>query len=220
MPQLQITFNFLRQLAQNNNKAWFDAHRKDYDAAKLQFEALLEDLVMNFGPVEDLIGMSPKDFTFRINRDVRFSNDKSPYKTNMAASLGRGGKKSRRLSYYLHLQPGESFIGGGIYMPEGDQLKIIRKQMDEDPREFKKMISNKDFVKTFGGLGGDKLKTAPKGYAPDHPEIELLKHKQFLVVHLLKESDVTSAKFVQHMVSVCKAMKPFNEYFNRLLGLG
>jgi uncharacterized protein (TIGR02453 family) len=219
MPQLQVTFNFLRQLAQNNNKAWFDAHRADYAAAKLQFEALLEDLIMNFGPVEDLLGMSPKDFTFRINRDVRFSNDKSPYKTNMAASLGRGGKKSRHLSYYLHVQPGESFIGGGIYMPEGDQLKVIRKQIDEDPREFKKIIANKDFVKYFGGLSGDKLKTAPKGYAPDHPEIELLRHKQFLAVHPLKESDVTSTKFVPHMVSVCKAMKPFNEYLSQLLGL-
>ena len=220
MPQLQVTFNFLRQLAQNNNKAWFDAHRADYAAAKLQFEALLEDLVMNFGPVEDLLGMLPKDMTFRINRDVRFSNDKSPYKTNMAAALGRGGKKSRRISYYLHVQPGESFIGGGIYMPEGDQLKLIRKQIDEDPREFKKIIGNKDFVKYFGGLSGDQLKAAPKGYPPDHPEIELLKHKQFLALHRLKESDVTSAKFVLHMVSVCKAMKPFNEYLNGLLGLG
>jgi uncharacterized protein (TIGR02453 family) len=217
MPHLQVTFNFLRQLAQNNNKAWFDAHRADYAAAKLQFEALLEDLIMNFGPVEDLLGMSPKDFTFRINRDVRFSNDKSPYKTNMAASLGRGGKKSHRLSYYLHLQPGESFIGGGIYMPEGDQLKLIRKQIDEDPRELKKIITNKDFVKYFGGLNGEKLKTAPKGYPPDHAEIALLKHKQFLAIHRLKESDVTSAKFVPHMVSVCRAMKPFNEYLSQFL---
>ena len=219
MPHLQVTLKFLDQLAKNNNKVWFDAHRKGYDAAKLQFEVLLEDLIMNFGPIEDLVGMSPKNFTFRINRDVRFSNDKSPYKNNMAAALGQGGKKSRRLSYYLHLQPGESFIAGGIYMPEGDQLKLIRKQIDEDPRELKKIISNKDFVKTFGDLNGEKLKTAPKGFAPDHPDIELLKHKQFLALHPLKESDVTSAKFVAHIVTVCKAMKPFNEYFNRALGL-
>ncbi|NJM41621.1 MAG: DUF2461 domain-containing protein [Anaerolineae bacterium] len=149
MPQLQVTLNFLRQLAKNNNKAWFDAHRKDYDAAKVQFEALLEDLIMNFSPIEDLFGMSPKDFTFRINRDVRFSTDKSPYKLSMSAALGQGGRKSRRLSYYLHLQPGECFLGGGIYMPEGDQLKLIRKQLADDAREFKKIIAGKDFVKSL-----------------------------------------------------------------------
>jgi uncharacterized protein (TIGR02453 family) len=219
MPQLQITLNFLRQLAKNNNKAWFDAHRKDYDTAKLQFEALLEDLIMNFGPIEDLFGMSPKDFTFRINRDVRFSADKSPYKLSMSAALGQGGRKSHRLSYYVHLQPGECFLGGGIYMPEGDQLKLIRKQLAEDAREFKKVIAGKDFVKAFGGLSGEKLKTAPKGYPPDHPEIELLKHKQFLAIHNVSERDVTSAQFVPHVIGVFKAMKPFNEYFNRVLGL-
>ena len=219
MPQLKITLGFLRQLAQNNNRDWFTAHRADYDAAKLQFEALLEDFIMSFSPVENLMGMSPKDFMFRINRDVRFSSDKSPYKISMSASLGQGGKKSRRLSYYLQIQPDDCFMGGGLYMPEGEQLKLIRKQIDEDPRALKKIIADKDFVKYFGGLSGDKLKTAPKGYAPDHPEIELLKHKQFLAIRNVKESDVTSPKFVQNTISAFKAMKPFNEYLSGLLGL-
>jgi uncharacterized protein (TIGR02453 family) len=219
MPQLQVTLDFLRKLAKHNNKTWFDAHRADYEQAKAHFEALLEDLVMRFDPIESLHGMTPRDFMYRINRDVRFSADKSPYKTNFAAVLGRAGRKSMRSAYYLHVQPGESFLGGGVYMPTPEQLKTIRTAIASNPSELQKISAAKDFVKYFGAMAGDKLKTAPKGFAPDHVAAELLKHKQFLVMHAVSEADVTAAGFAKHVIAVFKAMQPFNEYFNRVLGL-
>lgn len=218
MPELQISLDFLRELATNNNKAWFDAHRREYEQAKHHFDALLVELIRNFEPIEDLHGMAPKDFTFRINRDVRFSADKSPYKVNMAAALGQGGKKGRRMPYYIHLQPGDCFLGGGLYMPDADQLRMIRAQIDHNASELAQIINAPDFVEQFGGLHGEQLKSAPKGYPPDHSAIALLKHKQFLAVRSLSERDVTAPDLVPQVIAAFKAMKPFNEYFNRVLG--
>jgi uncharacterized protein (TIGR02453 family) len=219
MPQLHLVLDFLRQLKVHNDKTWFEAHRADYELARTHFEAFVEDVIMNFSPIEDVRGLSPKDCTFRIYRDVRFSNDKSPYKTNMAAVVGRGGRKSTRLPYYIHIDPEGSFLGGGVYMPTPEQLKRIRHQIDDDARELKKITGNKDFVKQFGGLTGERVKTAPKGYAADHPDIDLLRYKQFLAAHNLSEDDVLSPRLVSHVITVFKTLKPFNEYFNHLLGL-
>jgi uncharacterized protein (TIGR02453 family) len=218
MTELQITLDFLRRLALNNNKAWFDANRREYEQAQMNFNAFLSEIIRDFEPVESLHGMTPKDFTFRINRDVRFSADKSPYKTNMGAALRQGGKNGRRMPYYIHLQPGDCFLGGGLYMPDSEQLKRIREQLAHNAREFEQILAAPDFVEQFGGLRGEKLKSAPKGYPAEHPAIDLLRHKQFLVMRSLSEREVTASDFAPQVIAAFKVMKPFNEYLNRVLG--
>jgi uncharacterized protein (TIGR02453 family) len=154
----------------------------------------------------------------RIYRDIRFSKDKSPYKTNMSATIAPGGKKSSSLGYHLHLQPHEeSLIAGGLYMPTPEQLAKFRKAIDQDATPFKAIIKDKDFKKYFGTLDGEKVKTAPQGYSSEHPEIELLRFKQVVVVHRTSDETVLSPAFGGHTIKVFKAMKPFLDYLNRIV---
>lgn len=214
MPQMQLVLDFLKQLKQNNHREWFNEHKADYEAAKLNFETFIEDVIMNFSPVEDLMGLEPKECTFRIYKDVRFSRDKSPYKVNFACVFGRGGRKHAHFPYYLHVQPGgESFIAGGVYMPEAPQLKRIRQAIDDDPRPLKSVLADKRFTKVFGEMGGEKLKTTPKGYPADHPDLALLQHKQFIASHNYTDAEVASPKFVKLFIDHCAAMKPFLTYW-------
>jgi uncharacterized protein (TIGR02453 family) len=217
---LQTALTFLEDLKFNNNREWFHANRKRYDESRAAFEALVADVMGRFAPIEDLGKTAAKDCIFRINRDVRFSKDKSPYKTNLGALIGNGGRKSTGRSYYINLEPGESFIAGGVYDPQPETLKQIRAAIAEKPDKLRKIITNKDFVKFFGDLRGDSLKTAPKGYASDHPAIDLLKHKQFLALHLLNDDDVLKDDFAAHVIDVCKVLKPFEGYFVGLRGGG
>ena len=217
MPQMQLVLDFLSKLRQNNNREWFNEHKTDYDAAKLHFETFIEDVIMNFAPVEDLFGLEPKDCTFRIYKDVRFSKDKSPYKINFACVFGRGGRKHAHFPFYLHIQPGDSFMGGGVYMPEPAQIKLIRQTIDEDPRALKGILADKRFKKTFGEMSGEKLKTTPKGYAVDHPDLALLQHKQFLITRNFTDAEVASPKFVKQFIDTCAAGKPFMDYWRQLL---
>ena len=149
-PQLDITMKFLRQLAQNNNTAWFHAHRDAYEAARAQFELLVEELILKFNRYEDLGGIQPRDCMFRINRDVRFSADKSPYKIAMAAVLARGGRNSPRAGYYVHLEPDKSAMGGGIYMPDAARLLKIRQAIAADAESLRRILKKTAFKKTFG----------------------------------------------------------------------
>ena len=173
---LQPTLDFLLALQKHNNKPWFDAHRDAYQEAKQRFEEFVDAFIDEFRSIEDFADLSAKDCLFRINRDVRFSKDKSPYKPNMGASIALGGKHSIRAPYYIHLEPPDkSFLAGGVYMPTPDQLAAIRQAIDRDPEKLKAAITSRPFKKYFGTLSGEKLKTPPRGYASDHPEIELLK---------------------------------------------
>lgn len=217
---LQTALSFLEDLKFNNNREWFNANRKRYDESRAAFEALVADVIGQFASIEDLGKTAVKDCIFRINRDVRFSKDKSPYKSNLGALIGNGGRKSAGRSYYINLEPGESFIAGGVYDPQPETLKQIRTAIAEKPETLRKIIAKKDFVKFFGDLRGDSLKTAPKGYASDHPAIDLLKRKQFLAMHLLNDADALKDDFAAHIVEVCKALKPFEGYFVGLRGGG
>ncbi len=214
---LQQALTFLEELRFNNRRDWFDANRKRYDAARAAAEALVTDVLSQFEPVEDVGSTNAKDCFFRINRDVRFSKDKSPYKTNFGIVFGKGGRKATGRSYYLNLEPGGTFIAAGIYDPSPEQLKHIRAVIAEDPAKLRKIVNARDFQQYFGGLKGDTLKTAPKGYAADHPAIDLLKHKQFLAVHDVTDADVLADDFAGHVVAVCKALKPLETYFETLL---
>lgn len=219
MPQsLQVTLDFLQDLRFNNSRTWFEENRARYEQARRSVESLIEDIIRKFAPVEDLGKLTPKECMFRINRDVRFSKDKSPYKTAMGIVIGKGGRKSTERSYYLHIEPNDSaFIAAGVYDPSPEQLKAIRQAIAEKPQPLQKIIKAPDFIGFFGALQGEKLKTAPKGFAADHPAIELLKHKQFIATHPLTDADLLKDDFATYFVQVCTALKPLESYFQSII---
>lgn len=211
------TLTFLKKLQQNNNKEWFDAHRDVYEIAKANFKEFVQELIVGLAKFDPAVKhLEAKNCVFRINRDVRFSKDKSPYKNNMGASISPGGKKSFTAGYYFHLQPGASFLAGGMWQPEPVYLNAIRQEIDYNPEEFAKILKAKSFKDYFGGLSEeDKLKTVPKGYDKAHPQIELLKHKSFIVVHDLKDKEVLGKDFQKHCLNVFKALYPMDLFLRR-----
>lgn len=212
--QLEKILHFLEGLKNNNHKEWMDQHRSEYHECKGIFEELVNFLIMEIQQFDpSVVGVTPKQSIFRLNRDIRFSKDKSPYKTNFGAFISEDGKKSFKPGYYLHMQPGnESFLAGGIYMPPGDILKKIRQEVDYNPTELKKIVSETSFKETFGEIQGEKLKTAPQGYSTDHPNIEFLKLKSYIVMHKLSDRQIKTPDFPQKVVEVFKVLRPFNEY--------
>jgi uncharacterized protein (TIGR02453 family) len=211
------TLDFLLKLSKNNSKEWFDKNRPTYELAKANFKNFVDEVLVatvKFDPA--IQQLEAKNCIFRINRDVRFSKNKAPYKNNMGASISPGGKKSSAAGYYIQLQPGNSFIAGGMWLPEAPLIQAIRQEIDYNAAEFKKIITAKEFKKQFGALSEeDKLKTVPKGYDKTHPEIELLKHKSYIVVHSLTDSEVTANDFVKQCSAVMKAMHPMNLFLRR-----
>lgn len=212
---LETVLEFLKGLQKNNNKAWFEQHRAAYEAAKGAFEEFVDELILGLGQMEDLRGVTAKDSVMRIYRDVRFSKDKSPYKTAMSASIGPGGKKSRQLKYFLHIEPHDaSMIAGGLHMPESAQINQFRAVIARDARKFKQIVSAQDFKHFFGAVEGEKLKTAPQGFAREHAEIELLRLKEVVAIHRIPDRDVLSPRFREHTLKAFAAMKPFLDYLN------
>lgn len=215
---LKPVLGFLDELAQNNNKAWFDANRARYDEARGLFEEFVQLLIAEIDRFDTLGAVSARDCIFRINRDVRFSKDKSPYKTNMGALIGPGGRKSGRQSYYIHIAPhNQSFIGGGLHMPTPEQLTKFRQAIDRDARPFKKIVNAREFVQRFGALDGDKLTTAPKGYARDHPDIEYLKLKEIVAGQRISDKDLLSPGILTELGKATKTLKPFLRYLDSVL---
>ena len=214
---LKPTLEFLKALKRHNNRDWFESHRPQYQAARSDFEAFVTALIQELAPVEGLGGLSAKDCIFRLNRDLRFSKDKSPYKTHMSAYIAPGGRKSRRLGYYVHVSPGDqSMIAGGMHEPEPQQLARWRLAMDRDPGPFKRIIHEKTFRRYFGEVSGEKLKTAPKGYPRDHPQLELLRLKQVTAMRPIPDKDLLGRSLVQETLRTFRAMKPFLRYLENL----
>jgi len=215
------TIKFLKELKKNNHKEWFDANRKTYDAVKEDFAGLISSIIAKHGAKdEEIASLTPKDCMFRINRDVRFSKDKSPYKTNMGASINRGGKKSVFAGYYFHLEPGESFVGGGLWMPMPEELKKVRQEIDYCFDEFKKIISNKKFTAIYGPLyeGEDaKLTRPPKGYEDSNPAIEFIKLKSFLAMQKISDADLTDKGLVKKITDAFDALHPLIKFLNRAI---
>lgn len=211
------TLTFLTSIKDNNNRDWFIGNRPQYLEAKNNFESFVQNIINEiilFNPI--MKGLEAKSCVFRINRDIRFSNDKSPYKSHFGAFIVQGGKKNadKFAGYYFHIEPGKSIMAGGAYTPPGPWLSAIREKISDKPDEFIKITNSKDFIKYFGTIDGEKLKTAPKGYPKDHPHIELLKLKSYLVVNEASDKMVLSDGFINHVISVFKAMKPLNDYLN------
>jgi uncharacterized protein (TIGR02453 family) len=188
---------------------WFDLHRKEYELLRKEWIELAQmfiDAVAKFDPAVSVVG--PKDCVFKINRDVRFSKDKSPYKTNFGIAINKGGKKAPFCGYYLHIEPGNCFIAGGAYMPEAAMLAAIRQEIDYNTDAFKKIISDKTFKKLFGSLSGEKLARPPKGYDANNPAIEYLKHKSFLAEMQFDEKSIGNEAIIKSIILGFKAMHP------------
>lgn len=213
---MEKTIDFLKKLKSNNNKDWFDANKEKFLSAKTEFEGVVDQLIKGIHKFDKKLSaeMKGKDCTFRIYKDVRFSKDKTPYKINMGASINPGGKKSLVAGYYLHVEPGgSSFLAGGVYMPEPELLNSIRQEIDYNSAPLLKILNSAPFKKYFKGLDQeDKLKSAPKGFEKDHPHIELLKNKHFVVSHKISDKDLLDKKFPELVISGFKAMHPFLEY--------
>lgn len=201
---------YLRDLRENNCREWFEANRGRYEEARATFLGLVGEILSAFGPVDDLGGIDVKACVFRINRDVRFGKDKTPYKSTMSALIGPAGRKSGVRSYYFHLEPdGSSMLAGGLHSPEPGQLAAVREAIARDSRPLKRIIAAADFKRLFGDLAGESLKTAPSGYPKDHPDIELLRRKQFLAAHAMSDAFVRAGDITGRAIEAFSAMKPF-----------
>ena len=215
------TLKFLKDLKKNNNKPWFDAHRKDYETAKGNFAAFIQNVIDKHSKSDPTIkSIVAKDCLFRINRDVRFSKDKSPYKTNMGAYINRGGKKSLFAGYYFHCEPGQSFVGGGLWMPMPPELNKIRQEIDYNLDVFRKIITSKKFKAVYKDLSHDSeyvLIRVPKGYEPTNPAAEYLKMKSFVSMTSLKDSELTSKDLVKKTTTAFEALQPLIDFINESL---
>ena len=213
--------SFLRALKRNNNRPWFEKHKEDYEQfVKLPMQSLISDLqgpFRGFAPEYDL---NPKRSIFRIYRDVRFSKDKSPYKTNVAAHFVLRGKPKgvAGSGYYLHIEPGEIYLGAGIYMPEPDQLKKIRRAIAQRSEEFLDIHTEPAFKKTFGPMYGECLVRVPAGFAPDHPMAEHLKRKHYFVGLSWPEERSPKPRFVKDVARIFELSSPLVRFLNRAIG--
>jgi len=210
-----IILKFLKDISKNNNREWFEKNKPVYLEAKSSFEDFLEDFHKELIKLDDsLVGLNPRKQGFRIYRDVRFSKDKRPYKTNMGAGFSPNGKMEQEPGYYIHFEPGnKNMIAGGMYMPSPENLAKIRQEIDYNPKGILKILNDKEFKKYFKGLSDwDRVKTAPKGYAKDHPQIELLKNKSFTVSTEFMDAEVKDPKFIKKVAVICKSIKKLNEY--------
>jgi len=213
------TLKFLKDLRKNNNKEWFDSNRKTYEAARKDFETFVESVIKKLSRSDDSIkDLKPKDCIFRINRDIRFSKDKSPYKTNFGAFINRGGKKSKFGGYYFHCDPGQAFAGGGLWMPMPPELNKVRQEIDYCFDEFKKIINTKKFRENYGNLyqGDDmRLSLVPKGFDKNNPAAEYLKLKSFIAMKQLSAKDLTSNDLVSNSVKLFESLQPLIRFVNR-----
>jgi uncharacterized protein (TIGR02453 family) len=211
------TFQFLKDLKANNYKEWFDENRSRYTALRLEFEQFINVIIAEISLFDrESAQTTAKASIFRINRDIRFSADKIPYKTNFGAFVAKGGRKGINAGYYIHVEPGECFLAGGIYMPSGPMLKAIRSAIYENIEEFKSIVNAPAFLNHFGKeLWGEKLVTSPKGFPKDFPDINYLKYKHYTVFKNEPDRIYFQATFMDEIRDVFKAMQPFNSFLNQ-----
>jgi uncharacterized protein (TIGR02453 family) len=215
------TLKFLTALKKNNNKPWFDAHRPQYEAAKIDFQNFIQLVIDDFGRKEPVIADNiARNCIFRINRDIRFSKDKTPYKTNLGAIVTKGGRKSPLAGYYFQVEPGNSFIAGGLWMPDNVNLKKVRQEIDYNWDEFQHILKEKKFKSTFKDLYKGKdisLSVMPKGYPKDHVAIDYLKLKSFIVETHFQDEELTKSSLHKKTVAAFEAMQPLVYFINRAL---
>lgn len=209
-------FDFLLALKKNNHRDWFNAHKQQYQQEQEQLELFAEALLRELNKHDEIETSTGKKSLYRIYRDIRFSNDKTPYKTNWSGNFKRA-TKFRRGGYYFHLEPGNSYIAGGFWAPNPQDLKRIRDEIAFDAAPLRKILKSKAFTTTFGALKGEQVKTAPKGFDPGHEAIDLLRFKQFLLIRNFSDKEVLSDQFLLEASQTFKNMRPFFDYMSEVL---
>lgn len=213
------TLKFIKDLKKNNNKPWFDANRKRYEDAKADYVGFIETLIGSIAKFDPAVAsLKAKDCIFRINRDIRFSKDKSPYKTNMGAYINPGGKKVNTPGYYFHCEPGQNFAAGGLYIPDPAVLAKVRQEIDYNYDEWEKILSNKSFKKYFDKVDGiEVLSRPPKGYTDDNPAIGFLKMKSYIVSRPLTDAQLTDKSLVKEVAKTFETMKPMIDFLTHAM---
>lgn len=210
------TSSFLSSIAANNNKPWFDAHKDQYTAAKTEVESFVGDVLKKLSAHDAIFGtIDARKCVMRIYRDVRFSKDKTPYKTNFGAGFTPNGGKMNGAGFYLHIEPGKCFLGGGMWQPEGPALKAIRQEIDYNFDEFRGIVEAPAFRKLFPKVDGDKLAKEPQGYSEDNAAIEYLKLKSFTVSANFTDEEMMAADAADKIAAACIVMRPFIDFLNR-----
>lgn len=217
---LRCMIEYLSDLKEHNDREWYHAHKEAYKKAKLSFEELLRDLILEIGKFDSsVLPCAPKDLTFKLVRDTRFSHDKSPYNPAFRAHISAKGKLPVPVGYYLMIKPGgQSFLGGGLF---ADMFKeataMVRDHISAAPDEWDSIIHALEFQELFT-VKGTSLKNVPKGYDKEHPQAEFLKFKSWYVEYFIKDEELYDAEaFIVQAAGIFKRMKPFNDYLNRAL---
>ena len=215
---MKEVLDFLKDLSRNNNRDWFQANKPRYESSVEKILALTEIINKELTRIDPEISiMNPKEYLFRIFRDVRFSNDKSPYKTHFGIYIAPGGKKSNKAGYYLHIEPGNSIIAGGIWCPEANILKAVRTEIQDFPEEFKKIINNPDFKKYFPAIEGERLKTAPKGFDKNFSDIDLLCYKSYCITTPVDDNYLLNDQIIFQMLKLCSLIQKLNSFLNNAI---
>ncbi|HBH50165.1 MAG TPA: TIGR02453 family protein [Bacteroidales bacterium] len=208
-------FSFLGDLSANNYKEWFHENKPRYQSCRDNFNQNIELIIHEISSFDKSVaGLEPKNCVFRINRDIRFSKDKSPYKTNFGAFIAPGGRNKGNAGYYLHLDPAGSFLAGGIYMPPSPVLKSIRQEIFENLEEFEEIVTHPEFIKHFKAIDAEKLKTKPKGFPDDFRGLEYLKFKHYTVIKQYNSEDFCKIDFLKEIKEVYKSLYPLNRFLN------
>jgi uncharacterized protein (TIGR02453 family) len=207
---------FLKQIKKNNNRDWFNAHKERYLNELKDLEVFADSLLLEMNKHDVIETPNGKKSLHRIYRDTRFSKEKIPYKTNWSGSFKRAGKQ-RRGGYYFHIEAGNSFVAGGFWGPEPEDLKRIRDEFAYDAAPFRKILKSKSFINTFGSLQGEQIKTTPKGFDADNKAIDLLRYKQFLLIKNFSDKEVLSDVFLKNVNQSFKEMRPFLNYMSEVL---
>lgn len=217
---MSLIVNYLSELSKNNNREWYHAHKEDYKKANAEFEALLQALMLEIGSFDSsILNYAPKELTFKLVRDTRFSHDKSPYNPAFRAHISSKGKLPVPVGYYLMIKPGnQSFLGGGLFADMfKDATRLVRDYIVQNGEEWERVIHEPEFEQRFT-VQGTALKNVPSGYEKEHPQAEYLKFKSWYLEYPVADAEFGDGEaFLHHAVRVFQIMKPFNDYLNRAL---
>lgn len=209
----QNVFEFLTELKKNNHRDWMDANRKTYQDNEKVLKSFYGSIVERLNEKDEI----EKTKVFRINRDIRFSKDKTPYNVHRSVSFSRAGAH-RRGGYYLRLEPGNSLVAGGFFSPEAADLLRLRKEFEMDDQEIREILETPNFKKAFNGFNTEyQVKTAPKGFSKDHPAIDLIKNKSFFVQHSFTDKEVFASDFLDKVIYNFELLRPFFDYMSDVL---
>ena len=215
---MENILNFLKLLNKNNNREWFNTNKTLYEHAKQEFEFAVNILITKIREFDKRVDVIyPKDCMFRIYHDTRFSKNKEPYKDHFGAFIASGGRKSKYSGYYIHIQEENSFVGGGLYMPDNEILQKIRLDILENSDYYKQILEAENFKKYFSDIWGERLKTVPRGFPKDFKDAELLKLKSHALWHTLPAKILSSPDLLNYTVNVFRSMLDFNNYFNEII---